>query len=170
MSQSPPPPSRTGDGGGPVSERTVVVPAVRRIAIGLTGVLVLTGCSFGAGSHGGSTTASTPNAPAVNAPSTPTPAAQAPLSVKESPTPKSTPKAKQPLVVGFGDSVPSGGGGCNCVNFVSAYAKLVGKNTGVQPGVDNFAVSGSTSADFLDQLSESKVRAAIEDATTILIM
>jgi lysophospholipase L1-like esterase len=147
------------------------VTTIRQVAIGLTGALVLTGCSFHIGSHAGSTTASTPNVPAVNAPATPAAkaTAAAPAAAKESPTPKVS-KVKKPLVVGFGDSVPSGGGGCNCVNFVSAYAKLVGKDTGVQPGVDNFAVSGSTSADFLDQLSESKIRAAVEDATTILIM
>jgi lysophospholipase L1-like esterase len=88
-------------------------------------------------------------------------------------TPTPTPKPAKPkklLVVGFGDSVPAGGGGCDCVTFVSAYANIVGKNTGEQPGVDNYAVSGSTSADFLDQMSDSKIRSAISDATDILIM
>jgi lysophospholipase L1-like esterase len=131
--------------------------------VGLAGVLSLSGCSFHTGSHSGSSTASTPAAPAVNAPQADKPAQSS------APTPKPA-KAKKPLVVGFGDSVPSGGGGCNCVNFVSAYANIVGKTTGVQPGVDNFAVSGSTSADFLDQLSESKIRDAVADATDILIM
>jgi hypothetical protein len=124
--------------------------------VGLAGVLSLSGCSFHTGSHSGSSTASTPAAPAVNAPQADKPAQSS------APTPKPA-KAKKPLVVGFGDSVPSGGGGCNCVNFVSAYANIVGKTSGVQPGVDNFAVSGSTSADFLDQLSESKIRDAVAD-------
>jgi len=127
----------------------------------MLGVLVLSAC--GSGSSGGNAagTAASAALPTVNSvpePATPTPA------TKKAATPK------KPLVVGFGDSVPAGGGGCNCVNFVSAYANIVAKNTGGKPGVDNFAVSGSTSADFLDQLSDSKVRAAVADATDILIM
>jgi lysophospholipase L1-like esterase len=165
---------RRSERGPSRTDQRVGVAAIRQVAIGLASALVLTGCGVHSSSQAGSTTASTPNAPAVNPPDTPTPAAKGgaavPVVAKESPTPKSTPKAKKPMVVGFGDSVPSGGGGCNCVNFVSAYANLVGKTTGVKPAVDNFAVSGSTSADFLDQLSDSKIRAAVEDATTILIM
>jgi lysophospholipase L1-like esterase len=130
--------------------------------VGLAGVLLLSACSLHTGSHSGSTNASTPAAPAV------APQVDKPVRTP-TPTPKPA-KAKKLLVVGFGDSVPAGGGGCDCVNFVSAYANIVGKNTGVQPGVDNFAVSGSTSADFLDQLSDSKIRDAVADATDILIM
>lgn len=135
---------------------------IRRVVVGLAGALLLSACSLHSGSDSGSTNASTPAAPAA-----------APQVDKPARTPTPTPKpakAKKPLVVGFGDSVPAGGGGCDCVNFVSAYANIVGKNTGVQPGVDNFAVSGSTSADFLDQMSDSKIRDAVADATDILIM
>jgi lysophospholipase L1-like esterase len=132
---------------------------IRQAVIGLVGVLVLSAC--GSGSNGATTSgaAASPDAPTVSA---------------VAPTPKRTTsqpaKPTKPLVVGFGDSVPAGGGGCNCVNFVQAYANLVGKNTGMQPAVDNFAVSGSTSADFLDQLSDSKIRSAVAEATDILIM
>jgi lysophospholipase L1-like esterase len=83
---------------------------------------------------------------------------------------KSTVRKKTPVVVGFGDSVPAGGGHCNCTNFVTAYGNLVAAHTGVRPTVDNFAVSGSTSADLVDQMAESAVRAAVAGATTILIM
>ncbi len=135
---------------------------IRLPTIGLAGALFLSACSLHS-SHSGSTSGSTPAAPAVSGAQAEKPART------PTPTPKPA-KAKKPLVVGFGDSVPAGGGGCDCVNFVSAYATDVGKTTGVKPGVDNFAVSGSTSADFLDQMSDSKIWDAVADATDILIM
>jgi lysophospholipase L1-like esterase len=68
-------------------------------------------------------------------------------------------------VVSFGDSVPSGAA-CHCTNFVSVYARqLPGKAT-----VANYAEGGSTSADALARLDESKVTAQVRKATTVLIM
>jgi lysophospholipase L1-like esterase len=73
--------------------------------------------------------------------------------------------ADRRVVVGFGDSVPSGAA-CRCTNFVSAYAKtLPGRTT-----VANYAVGGSTSADALARLDESEVATKVRGATTVLIM
>src|SRR5207244_776587 len=52
----------------------------------------------------------------------------------------------------------------------SAYGDLIEDHTGIKPTVDNFAVSGSTSADLVDQMADSAVRAAVAGASTILIM
>src|SRR5206468_3516947 len=81
---------------------------------------------------------------------------------------KTTGKAAK--VVGLGDSVPAGGGGCNCTNFVAAYAKLIEANTGRPSGVENFAVGGTTSGDVVDQLTQPTVIAALKAATIVLIM
>jgi lysophospholipase L1-like esterase len=131
----------------------------------LLGVVALTACSPGGDSAVGLTT------PAGL--STPVPSVVA----KVKPSPSATPAAKAttmrrktPVVLGFGDSVPAGGGHCNCTNFVTAYGNLVSAHTGIKPTVDNFAVSGSTSADLVDQMAESAVRAAVAGASTILIM
>lgn len=136
----------------------------RTVLVGLIALLPLAAC----GSHSKST--ASPEQPAAAVPTVPSAAAAPHATATQSAAPKAATAPTKPLVVGFGDSVPAGGGGCNCINFVSAYATDVGKSTGVKPGVDNFAVSGSTSADFLDQLSDSSIKTAVGKATTILIM
>jgi lysophospholipase L1-like esterase len=73
-------------------------------------------------------------------------------------------------VVGLGDSVPAGGGGCDCVNFVQAYGNLVTARTQHLSTVDNFAVGGTTSGDVVDEMSQPDVVAATKDATIVLIM
>jgi lysophospholipase L1-like esterase len=73
-------------------------------------------------------------------------------------------------VVGLGDSVPAGGGGCDCTNFVQAYAQLIEANTGKPSAVENFAVGGTTSGDVVDELSQPAVIAALKMATIVLIM
>jgi lysophospholipase L1-like esterase len=65
--------------------------------------------------------------------------------------------------------VPSGTA-CNCTNFVSAYAAMVGAGTNTKPTVDNDAVSGSTSADLVNQLTKSSIQAHVRSASTVLIM
>ena len=75
-----------------------------------------------------------------------------------------------PVVVGLGNSVPSGSA-CSCVNFVSAYAAMVAAGKNAKATVDNDAVSGSTSADVVNQLSHAgSVQAHVRAATTVLIM
>jgi lysophospholipase L1-like esterase len=56
------------------------------------------------------------------------------------------------------------------VNFVSAYAALVGAEAGRKATVDNDAVSGSTSADLVNQLATGSVQAQVRSATTVLVM
>jgi lysophospholipase L1-like esterase len=73
-------------------------------------------------------------------------------------------------VVAFGDSVPAGGGGCECGNFVQDYADLITDRTGKTSTVDNFAVGGTTSSDVVDLLATTEAQAAIKSATIVLIM
>jgi lysophospholipase L1-like esterase len=130
----------------------------------LLGVVALTACSPGTDSAVGLST------PASLATPVPSVVAKVKPSPSASPAAKAAMRRKTPVVLGFGDSVPAGGGHCNCTNFVTAYGNLVGAHTGIKPTVDNFAVSGSTSADLVDQMAESAVRAAVAGASTILIM
>jgi len=76
---------------------------------------------------------------------------------------------RDPVVVGLGNSVPSGTA-CSCVNFVSAYAALVAKGNNAKATVDNDAMSGSTSADLVNQLTHGAVQAHLRAATTVLVM
>ena len=76
---------------------------------------------------------------------------------------------KDPVVVGLGNSVPSGAA-CSCQNFVSAYAALVAAATNTRAVVDNDAVAGSTSADVVNQLARAVIQAQVKAATTVLIM
>src|SRR5712692_199593 len=76
---------------------------------------------------------------------------------------------KDPVVVGLGNSVPSGEM-CSCVNFVSAYAAMVDVGTSTKATVENDAVSGSTSADAVNHLATGAVQAQVRSATTVLIM
>lgn len=73
-------------------------------------------------------------------------------------------------VVALGDSVPAGGGGCDCPDFVASYAKLVEANTGRPAAVENLANGGSTSGDVLDDLDQPEVKTAVRSATIVLIM
>jgi lysophospholipase L1-like esterase len=73
-------------------------------------------------------------------------------------------------VVGLGDSVPAGGGGCGCVNFVEAYGNIVTTRTEHLSTVNNFAVGGTTSGDVVDELAQPEVQAAVTNATIVLIM
>ena len=85
-----------------------------------------------------------------------------------SPTAAASP-VKDPVVVGLGNSVPSGAA-CSCENFVSAYAAMVAAGTNTKAIVDNDAVSGSTSADVVNQLATGSVQGQLRSATTVLIM
>jgi len=105
-----------------------------------------------------STTAAGTAAPAVSSTSAPTT------------SPATAPAAgKDPVVVGLGNSVPSGAA-CACENFVSAYAAMVSTATNTKATVDNDAVAGSTSADVVNQLTLAAVQAQLKAATTVLIM
>lgn len=73
------------------------------------------------------------------------------------------------VVLGFGNSVPSGAA-CSCVNFVSAYAAMVAAGTSTKTTVANDAVSGSTSADVVNELTQSAVQGQVRTASTVLIM
>jgi acyl-CoA thioesterase I len=77
--------------------------------------------------------------------------------------------APPPVVVAFGDSVPYAAH-CGCPGFVGEYAALAGSNVGLTPTVHNFSVPGSVSEDVLDKLTHRRVRRALRDATTVLIM
>jgi len=85
------------------------------------------------------------------------------------PSPHKT-SGKTAHIVGFGDSIPAGGGGCDCEGFVDRYGRLTSENNGRVSEVHNFAVGGSTSADVVDQLGQTAVRDALKRATTVLIM
>jgi lysophospholipase L1-like esterase len=133
-------------------------------AVPLLGVVALAACSPGPDSAVGLTAPAGLSSPVASV------AAKAKPSPNAAPSRKAAVRRKTPVVVGFGDSVPAGGGHCNCTNFVTAYGNLVAAHTGIKPTVHNFAVSGSTSADLVDQMAESAVRAAVAGASTILIM
>ncbi len=138
---------------------------VRVVAV--VGVLVSAAC--GSGTHvatGASTTITTADSPTRAADSAST-SASTPGSTA-APTATVT-TAKKPVVVGFGNSVPSGTA-CSCTNFVSAYADMVGAGSNTKPTVDNDAVSGSTSADLVNALAKSSIQAHVRAATTVLIM
>jgi lysophospholipase L1-like esterase len=96
-------------------------------------------------------------------------ASSSPTEAKPADTKPADTTVKGPVVVGLGNSVPSGTA-CSCENFVSAYAAMVAAGTNTKVTVDNDAVSGSTSADVVDQLSMSAVQAQVNSATTVLIM
>ncbi|HZE65494.1 MAG TPA: SGNH/GDSL hydrolase family protein [Sporichthyaceae bacterium] len=131
----------------------------------LLGVVALTACTPGTDSAVGlAAPAGLATPVATAAPAAPKAGASAAA------THKATMRKKAPVVVGFGDSVPAGGGHCSCTNFVTAYGNLIATHTGIKPTVDNFAVSGSTSADLVDQMTDSAVRAAVAGASTVLIM
>lgn len=73
------------------------------------------------------------------------------------------------FILGFGDSVPAGGGGCH-TNFVTEYANLVHQFSGSAPTVYNKSVSGSTSHLLVSQCDNKEIQLLIQQATVILIM
>ena len=120
-------------------------------------LVAVSGCA--GGGSGASAPAST--APATSAATTGTTLAPAAGTTLAPATTTTT--VKDPVVVGLGNSVPSGAA-CSCVNFVRAYAAMV------KATVENDAVSGSTSADVVNQLAAGAVQAHLKAATTVLIM
>jgi lysophospholipase L1-like esterase len=146
----------------------------RGLVLLLAASLALNAC--GGGSHS-STTASTSADPATSAPEvvgSSTTAATSAATTATTPATAATtaataPKARGPIVVGLGNSVPAGAA-CSCQNFVSAYAAMVAAATNTQATVDNDAVSGSTSADVVNLMSRASVQAQLKSATTVLIM
>jgi acyl-CoA thioesterase I len=144
---------------------------LRVVAVGV-GVLVPAACSSGSHVASRVSTTTTTSDPAraalsaststVTSASPPTPGSTA------APAPTAT-TAKGVVVVGFGNSVPSGTA-CSCTNFVSAYAAMVGAGSNTRATVDNDAVSGSTSADVVNLLTKSSVQNQLRAATTVLIM
>src|SRR4051812_7962729 len=81
----------------------------------LLGVVALTACSPGTDSAVGLTT------PAGLSTPVPSVVAKVKAAPRVTPAAKAAMRRKTPVVLGFGDSVPAGGGHCNCTNFVTAY-------------------------------------------------
>lgn len=70
------------------------------------------------------------------------------------------------MIVGFGDSVPAGGGGCY-TNFVSEYVRLLDQT----PLMYNHSVSGSTSIQLLELINKSStIQEHLSKADVALIM
>jgi lysophospholipase L1-like esterase len=146
---------------------------IRRVAALLAGSMALAACGSGSTvssrssptAGGASTTApvQSTSSDATASTTAATAAATAPA------TTAATPPAKTLVVVGFGNSVPSGTA-CSCQNFVSAYAAMVAAGTNAKATVDNDAVGGSTSADVVNQLATATVQAQVRSANTVLIM
>jgi len=137
---------------------------MRWLAVVLAGNLVALAACGGSGST--STAGATTTSTAGPAPS----ATLAPTSSSTGRTAASAaPAAKDPVVVGLGNSVPSGAV-CRCQSFVSAYADMVAAGTSTKATVDNDAVSGSTSADVVNLLTRPSVQSHLRSATTVLIM
>jgi lysophospholipase L1-like esterase len=134
-------------------------------AVLLMGVVALAAC----GSRPTTTTAATgTSAQSSTDPSTSTTVIQPAASSSTAAQPATTAVPTR-VVVGFGNSVPSGAA-CGCQNFVSAYAAMVANGTNTTMTVDNDAVSGSTSADVVNQLAKSSVQSQVRAASTVLIM
>jgi lysophospholipase L1-like esterase len=131
-------------------------------AILIAGALALAAC----GSGSSATTTGTSTTVTTSAPATMSRVASGSATAA---TTAAVATGKDPVVVGLGNSVPSGTA-CSCVNFVSAYAAMVGAGTGRKATVDNDAVSGSKSADVVNQLATGSVQAQVRSATTVLIM
>ncbi|MDQ1502865.1 MAG: hypothetical protein QOD57_592 [Actinomycetota bacterium] len=133
----------------------------------LTASLALASCGTGstATAKGASTTTTVATTTTLATTATTTPNRVA----DSSPTVAATSPVRAPVVVGLGNSVPSGTA-CSCQNFVSAYAALVAAATNTKPTVNNDAVPGSTSADVVNQLATATVQGQLRSATTVLIM
>ena len=141
---------------------------MRWLAVLLAGNLVMLVACGGSGSKptAAATTSSTTSSTLAPATSTTgRSAAAAPTATTARPA--ST--AKDPVVVGLGNSVPSGAV-CKCESFVSAYADMVAAGTNTRATVDNDAVAGSTSADVVNLMTKAAVQSHLRAATTVLIM
>jgi lysophospholipase L1-like esterase len=68
-----------------------------------------------------------------------------------------------PVVVGFGDSVPTGLH-CGCTNFIQQYATAIGGTA------DNLAQNGSTSLNLVHLLQTARAWKAVENASVVVIM
>jgi acyl-CoA thioesterase I len=113
---------------------------MRRRIVTLTAVLTLTGCGTAA-------------------------ADPAPSPAGPSPSAGSSPSAGPPVVVTLGDSVPAGTA-CDCDPFPDLYAARL-RPAGVSV---NESQPGFTSADVRAQLADGAVRAALGQASIVLIM
>jgi lysophospholipase L1-like esterase len=83
---------------------------------------------------------------------------------------RSVPAADRgPVVVALGDSVPAGSV-CDCRNFVSDYGDLASRHAPHRAAVTNLAQGGAKTADVLGQVQRPAVRAALDHATTVLLM
>src|SRR5437763_3867414 len=140
-------------------------------AVLLAGNLFLLAACGGSGSRGsaastsGPTTAPTSSS-TLGAPST---TAGRSAAAAGSTTTHRPATGKDPVVVGLGNSVPSGAA-CGCQSFVGVYAAMVAAGTNTKATVDNEAVAGSTSADVVNLLTRASVQAELRSATTVLIM
>ena len=130
---------------------------MRWLAVLLAGNLVVLAACGGSGSKPGA------------APTTDSTLAETTSSIGRSASAAPAPPAKDPVVVGLGNSVPSGAV-CKCESFVSAYADMVAAGTNTRATVDNDAVSGSTSADVVNLMTRATVQSHLRSATTVLIM
>ena len=74
-----------------------------------------------------------------------------------------------PVIVAFGDSVPYAAH-CDCPGFVQEYADLAAGNDGAPAVVHNYSDPGSLSHDVIDELHHARVKRAVREATTVLIM
>lgn len=85
------------------------------------------------------------------------------------PPTRTAPKAKNPVIVALGDSVPTGSH-CGCKGFVTEYAQLLVDATGHSADVYNDARNSATTATVRSQLSERGVRKQLAAASTVVIM
>jgi lysophospholipase L1-like esterase len=71
-------------------------------------------------------------------------------------------------VVGFGDSVPSGGA-CRCTNYVTLVTRALAARYGHVAVVHNHARGGQTTAGVLAQLKDPVVRTEVADSDLVVI-
>jgi acyl-CoA thioesterase-1 len=76
---------------------------------------------------------------------------------------------RPPVIVAFGDSVPYAAH-CGCAGFVQEYADLAAQDDGAAATVHNYSDPGSLSHDVVTELHHRKVKQAVREATTVLIM
>lgn len=144
----------------------------RPVLLALALALAVAPAACGSGSTPKAAAPTSTTSSSTTAPSTTTTTSTSPTraaSASATGTEAAATTAKDPVVVGFGNSVPSGTA-CGCVNFVSAYAQMVAAGTGTKATVDNDSVPGSTSADVVNQLSRATVQANVKAATMVLLM
>jgi lysophospholipase L1-like esterase len=76
--------------------------------------------------------------------------------------------APQIRVVGFGDSVPSGGA-CHCTNYVTLLGRRLAADVDGSARIDNWARGGLTTPGVLTQLRSGSVRAAVASADLVVL-